>query len=691
MNKKIFLIEIKTEELPAKEINFMSEVFSKNFKKKIKIYPIKYKKLENFSTPRRLSIKITDILYTPKEKYIFQKGPSIKESFNDKNQLTEIAINWSKKFKTQVESKNFYTKKKQKYLIYKKKKKSLPLEDIFKKIVLYTTKKIPSKKTMHWDQKNIFFSRPIRNITVLLDENIIPIKIFNLYTTRYSYGHFLMGEKKIYLNHAKEYTKELFKKYYVIIDQKDRKNYILKKIKKLSEKKNKLLFLNQNLLEEITSLVEWPIILLGKFDKKFLKISSKILTYIIEIVHKSFPLFKKDNKKITNHFIIVINTPSKNIKKIILENQQVLQFQLENINFFMKKDLKISLKNRIPLLKKITFQNNLGTLYDKTQRINILSQYISKKNDTNLKLIQKAALLSKCDLTTNMVNEYPELEGIIGMTYAKINKEPKKIYYAIKDHYLPKTSKDKIPKTLIGCILSLSDKIDTISGLFIINKIPKNNKDPYALRRYAIGIIKIIIKKKIKINLLHLIEKSVKLYKNQENINQKILNIFNFIYSKLISVYTISEYNKKIIKSVLSLKLKNILKIHIRIKFLIYIYKINYLRKIILLYKRIKNFINLENINIINKKIIKEKKIKIISENLENSINILLNEINKNNQYENYKEFSKKLLKIYDFIEIIFKNYFLKTKNSKNYQNILIIFKNINKIMSKICNFSYLE
>ncbi|ABJ90562.1 glycine--tRNA ligase subunit beta [Buchnera aphidicola] len=646
MNQKILLIEIQTEDLPSKELKNIANFFYYIFKKKIKENKIQYKKISLFFTSKKLVLKV----------------------FSLKN-----------------------IKKKKNHLIYIHKKKTISLKEKIKKIVFETIKKIPLKRSMLWDEKSIRFSRPIRNIMILLNKKIIKAKIEGITSNSISYGHFLMSPKKIIFHHANQYTKKFFKKKKIILDYQERKKKIIKQIKNLTKKHNKKIYINKNLLKEISVSIEWPIAHIGKFKKKYLNIPQEILIYIIENNQKYFSIFNTKKNTITNYFIFISNIETPNFKKIIQENEQVLSSKLKNINFFLKKDLLIKFSNRLDLLKNISFQKKLGSMYEKTIRIKKISQYISKILKVKKKSIKRAAILSKCDLTTNIIRS-TTLQGIIGMYYALYNHEDREIALAIKEHYLPNFSQSNLPTQLISCILSISDKIDTITGIFSISKVPKNNKDPFALRRSTIGIIKIIIKKKIYIDIIKLIKYSINLYTHIKNkiLIQKL--ILNFIYSKFQSLYLKKKYNKKIISSVLSLKLNDLLDINNRIHALYNFQKINNMKNILNIYKRITN--------ILKQKKEKKTKINIFYSNpiykfsiYEKKIIILIKSIIENNikkEKNDYFNLLKKIEELCTPIKEFFQNILINDKNTEKRLYRISILQEIKKIFLYITNFSYL-
>ncbi|CAL4319612.1 glycine--tRNA ligase subunit beta [Buchnera aphidicola] len=648
--KKIFLFELRTEELPADILRDLSESFFNNFKKLLIVYHIKYEKIFCFTTPRRLAIKL--YLLSNENYYSFSKEKKI---------ISLVKLNEKEK-------------KNPKKVIY-----------FLSKIINFSIKKIISSKLMKWDSNEYRFYRPVRNILALLNKEIIDIKLFNISATRTTTGHLLMHNQKITLTHAKEYPSLLKKEGKIIPDYEERKKIILKKMLKKTKKINGICKINKNLLEETTSLVEWPDILIGKFEKKFLKIPLKILIHVIQKIQKCFPIYEKSNK-LKNYFLIVTNIITKNSKKIIFGNETVIHSRLLDIEFFLKKDSFIKLENYLPNLKNIIFQEKIGTIFDKTIRLKKLSEWISIFTKADLKDAIRASMLSKCDLVTNMVFEFPELQGIIGSYYAAYNNESLPVINAIKEQYYLFKRNKKIPSHPVSCTLLIADKIDTISSMFSINKIPSGEKDPFSLKRAALGIIKIILFNQININLTELIKKSID-YIPLSNNKKIIFQIKQFILNRLFNFYKDQGYSIKIIKSVLSLELEKLIEINNRI------IEISSLKSelilLIAIYKRIQNILkkNKEKINTtINEKILIDLSEIELFHAFKRSKKIINELLDK----KKYKNSLLEIINLQNFIEKFFKTTIIYHENQDIRLNRLLLLQKIKKIFLKITNFSLL-
>ncbi|QCI22592.1 glycine--tRNA ligase subunit beta [Buchnera aphidicola] len=689
MIKKTLLIEIGTEELPSRLLYKISLYFHDNFVKKLHFYNISYKDIKWFSTPRRLALKVIDIDTTEKCIEMTKRGPSILHAYDENGFLTQTAIRWLKNCRIDINQTDRLKNEKGEWLLYKRKEKQEKIELLIPKITESALKNIFIKKYMRWEKNNQKFFRPIRNIVILLENETIMGNIFNIPSGNLLQNHISSQENKIKIKHARDYPKILFQKNKIIADYAIRKEKILKNIKENAQKINGCIKNNNFLIEEVTSLVESPTVLLANFEKKFLNLPEKILIYTIEKQQKCFPIYDC-KKKLLPNFILVSNINSKKPEKIIKGNEKVMHARLSDAEFFFKNDRKIKLENYLLSLKKVLFQNNLGSLYEKTMRLKKLIKWIAQYNSSNIQDSIRAALLSKCDLITHIVCEFPELQGTIGMYYALEDQEKKDVAIALQEQYLPTFSGDKLPRTSIGCALSIADKMDTLSGMFYVGNIPSADKDPFALRRLAIGIIRIIIVKNIPLNLKDLISKSLCLH-HEKNCKNVILSdkIFKFFVKRLLYWYEENGYNIKVIQSVLSYKSTNLIDIHQKIQSISYFLQTENSKLIILSIKRISNILEKENNKItgcINIKLIKEAEEIILFNQIEKF------KIDTRNLFLEQK-YQDILIKIKDFekpISNFFKQVRIYDSNSKIRLNRLLILYEIKKIFFSITDFSYL-
>ncbi|MGD6858729.1 MAG: glycine--tRNA ligase subunit beta [Enterobacteriaceae bacterium] len=504
-----FLIEIITEELPQKRLFFFGKKFFKEFIRYYAIFKIVYEKIYWFASSRRLSVKTINIRYLN----------------NKNNTKTNINVNSSLK---------------------------KDLIKIIDNILIFISK----YESMNWGEENFSFVRPVFNILLLFNDKIFKYKNFGLKSNNFTFGH-LSSLKKIKVRNVNDYPLILYKKGYVIASFNKRKRIILSKIKEISKKMNLIFDIKNNFINEITSIVEYPKIEVGIINNNFVNLPKVIIKFIIQDIQKCIVLYYL-NKNISPYFLIVTNSISKNLNNVIFWNETTINSKLSNINYLFNEDKKIKFSDRILLLKKVIFYKKLGSMFEKSKRIKILSKKISYYNDSiDIKLISRASLMSKCEITTNLFAEMPEMKGIIGMKYSELNKENKLISLAQKEHHYPRFIKDRLPKNAFSSIISIADKIDTIVGHIGIFNIPKGSNDPYFIKRTATAIIRIILNKEILLNLKEIIDLSVKLYKNRLLNTNVIDDTLYFILKRLKNFYSL-KVRKDIINSLNEKKFFNL-------------------------------------------------------------------------------------------------------------------------------------
>lgn len=641
MIKKNFLIEIGTEELPSKNLRYIAQSFEKNVTIELNKEKIIFDQIIWYATPRRIALKINNINFCKKMSFIIK--------------------NFDKKINI---------------------------------VITNALKKISVVKFMRWsNNKEQYFIRPIKNVLMLLENRIVASKILGVKSTRIVLGHRFIGQKKIKINNINEYEKKLLILGKVIVNYKYRKNKIKRNIEENAKKIGGLVYLNKknSLIEEVNSLVEWPVVLIGQFEKKFLLLPQEALIYIMEKKQKYFPVFDI-NKKLMPYFIFVSNIETQNKNKIIKGNEKVIRSSFSDIKYFYMIDSKIKLEKFLPYLKNLLFHQKLGNMFEKTQRIIHLSRWLTKKIDLNiLSDSTRAALLSKCDLMTNMVCEFPEIQGIMGMYYARLHGEKKNVYQALEQQYLPNYSKDNVPDNIIASILSIADKIDTIVGIFFIDiSIVKGSRDPFGLRRMSLAIMRIIIENNISIDLSLLIKKSCLIYKDKFQYNKDIKNyIINFSLQRLAHWYKKNGFRSDIFKSVLAVKPFNPVDFNIRIKCLSSFFHRQESKILFFMYKRINNilFKVTNQFDKIEKNLLEEQEEKNLYLKI-NTLKLQQKIFLKNFLYE---DALLNFLSINTSLDIFFKQVKINIKNKKMKLNRINMIYQIKKMMLKIADISFIE
>jgi glycyl-tRNA synthetase beta chain len=550
MKTRDFLLEIGCEELPASAQQSLVSALVNIIKTQLEQAEIKFKNVVEYSTPRRLALIINGLDTEQPEKIIERFGPSSQAAFDKQGQPTLACLGFAKSCGVSVEQLEIKPSPKGERVFCCVKQAGKPIHGLLPEIVKTAIKKLPISKPMRWGDSEIAFIRPVHWVVMIFGSELIKAEILGVATSKETRGHRFHHPKPIKINQPGDYQQLLYTYGMVIVDHGKRKNLIKKQILEVAKPVGTPQ-IDEQLLDEVASLVEWPEVLLGKFDKKFLGIPQEALITSMKTHQKCFTIVNKNNE-LEPCFILVSNIKSTRPELVIAGNERVINARLADASFFYEKDKKTTLSDRFNALNFIVFQKSLGTLADKSHRISKLAIYLAKQFKANTELAHLAGHLAKCDLVTEMVGEFPELQGIMGSYYAKASGEPSEVALAIKEHYHPRFSGDKTPDSVIGSCVALADKIDTLVGILGINKIPTGDKDPFALRRAAVSILRIIIEGQFPIDLLDLITEAKNGYTVPLPNPDVLEQTFTFISDRLRAWYLDKGILPEIFASVLA-------------------------------------------------------------------------------------------------------------------------------------------
>lgn len=528
--KNYLLFEIGVEEMPARFVGNTLFQLESNLSKLLKDNRIAFDEIKSYGTPRRLVLIVDGIQDKQSDLEEEIKGPAKKIAVDADNNFTKPAIGFMKSKNLNPEDIYFKVVGKDEYMFATIKQKGELSEDIIKEILPQTIKSVVFPKSMRWGGKNLRFVRPIRWLVTLLNDNVVDFDLEGIISSNVTKGHRFLGKSEITVNSLEDYLKKL-KENYVILDQKQRKEIIKDQCTKVAEALSGTVELDEELLEEVTHLVEYPTAFYGEFDKDYTKLPKEVVITPMKQHQRYFPVTK--GGKLLPNFIAVRNGSDYRIENVKVGNEKVLEARLADALFFYNEDIKNNLESYIEKLKDVVFQAQLGSIYEKTLRMDKLSLDILDELDMQEEKVHasRAAKLSKADLITGMVGEFDELQGFMGKEYAKVSGEDEAVCEAIFEHYLPRFSGDTLPQTNVGVALSIADKLDSIAGFFAIGIQPTGSQDPYALRRQALGILSILMDKKIDVDLKTLIEHALDNYIeidfDKSAVCANIMNFFN--------------------------------------------------------------------------------------------------------------------------------------------------------------------
>ncbi|PSV42981.1 glycine--tRNA ligase subunit beta [Photobacterium indicum] len=506
MTERNFLIELGTEELPPKALRTLAEAFSSNFEAELKAAALVHQGIEWFATPRRLALKVTALATGQADSVVEKRGPAISAAFDAEGNPTKAAQGWARGNGITVEQADTLKTEKGEWLLYKQEVKGKPAQELLSGLAAAALAKLPIPKPMRWGNNEIQFIRPVKTLTMLLGDELIEGNILGADSARIIRGHRFMGEAEFTIDNADQYPAILEERGKVMANYEARKAIILEGAKKAALEVGGIADLEDELVEEVTSLVEWPVVLTASFEENFLNVPSEALVYTMKGDQKYFPVYDAEGNLIPK-FIFVTNIESKDPRQIIEGNEKVVRPRLADAEFFFKTDRKRPLVDRLPELETAIFQKQLGTIKDKTDRITELAGYIAEQIDADVTNAKRAGLLAKCDLMTSMVFEFTDTQGVMGMHYARHDGEAEDVALALYEQYMPRFAGDELPSTGVSAAVAMADKIDTLVGIFGIGQAPKGS-DPFALRRAALGVLRIIVEKGYNLDLVDLIAKA---------------------------------------------------------------------------------------------------------------------------------------------------------------------------------------
>ena len=551
MTTQNFLVEIGTEELPPKALKTLATSFADNVEAELNQAGLSFDKIEWFAAPRRLAVKVLNLATQQPSKEIEKRGPAVSAAFDAEGKPTKAAEGWARGCGITVEQAERIATDKGEWLVHRAKIEGQPTKNLLNDIVANALAKLPIPKPMRWADKTVQFIRPVHTVTMLLGNELIEGEILGVASARTIRGHRFLGEKEFEIQHADQYPQLLREKGSVVADFNERKAEILAKSQAKATALGGVADIEESLLEEVTSLVEYPNVLAAKFEERFLAVPPEALVYTMKGDQKYFPIYDKDGKLLP-HFIFVSNINPEDPTAIIEGNEKVVRPRLTDAEFFFKTDLKQKLVDRLPRLETVLFQQQLGTLKDKTDRIEQLAGEIAKQIGADEAKAKRAGLLSKCDLMTNMVFEFTDTQGVMGMHYARHDGEDEEVAVALNEQYMPRFAGDELPKSLVASAVALADKFDTLTGIFGIGQAPKGSADPFALRRAALGALRIIVEKNLPLDLEDLVKKSAALFGDKLTNQNVVADVVDFMLGRFRAWYQDEGIAVDVIQAVLA-------------------------------------------------------------------------------------------------------------------------------------------
>ncbi|GAJ73434.1 glycyl-tRNA synthetase beta chain [Vibrio sp. JCM 18904] len=549
---KEFLIELGTEELPPTQLRTLAEAFAANFEAELKGAELAHEGVKWFAAPRRLALKVAALADSQSDKVVEKRGPAVSAAFDAEGNPTKAAQGWARGCGITVDQAERMVTDKGEWLLFKQEVKGQPTSEIVVELAAKALANLPIAKPMRWGgNKTTQFIRPVKTLTMLMGSDLIEGEILGVASDRTIRGHRFMGEQEFTIDSAEQYPAILEERGKVMADYEARKAIILADAQKAAAAVGGIADLEDDLVEEVTSLVEWPVVLTAKFEEEFLKVPSEALVYTMKGDQKYFPVYD-ENKKLLPNFIFVSNIESKEPRYVIEGNEKVVRPRLADAEFFFNTDRKRPLIDRLPELEQAIFQKQLGgTIKDKTDRITELAGYIAEQIGADVEKSKRAGLLAKCDLMTSMVFEFTDTQGVMGMHYARHDGEAEEVAVALNEQYMPRFAGDELPSNGVSTAVAMADKLDTIVGIFGIGQAPKGS-DPFALRRASLGVLRIIVEYGYNLDLVDLVAKAKSLFGDRltnDNVEQDVIE---FMLGRFRAWYQDEGFSVDIIQAVLA-------------------------------------------------------------------------------------------------------------------------------------------
>ena len=564
MPSRDFLVEIGTEELPPKALDNLAASLEQGIVKGLNREELNFTASYRYATPRRLAVLIHELQPQQADKIIERLGPAVSAAFTGQGAPTKAAQGFARSCGVAVEELDRSKSGDVEKLVFSLKESGRPVQDLLPRLVRDALEQLPVPKRMRWGNSREEFVRPVHWVVMMYGNKTIPALLLGVEANHFSYGHRFNFNKKILIKNAKDYEALLEEKGGVIPDFNKRKGLIRELVENEGAKAGAVAFIDEALLDEVTGLVEYPVALTGKFEEEFLDLPPEALILTMKSHQKCFYLVDKKGKLLPK-FITISNLQSKDPSKVVEGYERVIRPRLADARFFYETDKKHSLESRLQQLNTVIFQEKLGTIYEKSQRVAALTTAIAERIGADSTLCSRAATLAKCDLLTLMVGEFADLQGLMGFYYALHDGEPEELAQALNEQYMPRFSGDSLPNSKTGIALALADKLDSIVGIFGIGQPPTGSKDPFALRRSAIGVLRIIVEKELDLDLLYCIEQAVSGFEEANLAQNTADEVFEFMLERFKAWFMDKEITVEEFQSVFVVRPTRPLDFHLRI------------------------------------------------------------------------------------------------------------------------------
>jgi glycyl-tRNA synthetase beta chain len=535
-DKRDLLVEIGTEELPPKALRRLSDAFAEAMRAGLDGANLKPSGSHAYAAPRRLALLLEDVPINQQDRETVRRGPAMAAAFDEDGCPTPAAVGFARSCGVEVEQLDQLETKKGSWLCFRSVEKGKSVSELIPDMVRKSLLQLPIPKRMRWGNGDHEFVRPVHWVVLLFGDEVIEADILGIKADRYTRGHRFHHPQPIYIGEPEAYLPLLETEGRVLADFGARREAIRAQVLEQAKQLQGHAVIDDDLLDEVTALVEWPVALSGRFDADFLEVPKEALISSMQDHQKYFPVINDDGSLLPC-FIAIANLESKDPQQILAGNERVIRPRLADAAFFWKQDRKQPLEEHIDGLRSMVYQEKLGSLFDKQERVASLAAGIAEQIGGNGAHAERAARLCKCDLLTNMVYEFPDLQGIMGRYYANHDGEAESVADAIEEHYRPRFAGDELPAGSTGQALALADRLDSLVGIFAIGQQPSGDKDPFALRRAALGVLRICIERRLDIDLEQLLEAAAAAFDKSVHAEAATAEVFAYVMDRLRGYY----------------------------------------------------------------------------------------------------------------------------------------------------------
>lgn len=560
-----FLIELGTEELPPKALRSLQDAFAEDLLKRFSGAGLSFGDCERFGAPRRLALFVKDLQLAQPDEAFERRGPAVKAAFDAEGKPSKAAEGFARSNGVSVDELERMSTDKGEWLVYRGVTQGRATRELLPELIQQTLDALPIPKRMRWGSSRAEFVRPVQWLVVLLGKDVVPATAYGIESGNQSRGHRFHAPENLTIEQPADYARTLRDKGYVVASFNERRDYILEQATRVAKQQGVEVVIDTDLLDEVTALNEWPVALLGQFEERFLAVPAEALMSSMQEHQKYFPTRSSDGK-LAPWFVFIANLESKDPSRVISGNEKVIRPRLSDAAFFWETDRKTPLAERVEKLKAVTFQQQLGSLYDKAVRLKAIAGDIAQRLGDDVEQAERAAWLAKADLVTDLVFEFDDMQGIAGYYYALHDGEAQAVANAILEQYRPAGAGDELPKSRAGMAVALADRLDNLSGLFGIGQPPTGTKDPFALRRAALGVLRILVERELDLDLRELVSFAAKQHPELPKADEVVEQVVDYALDRFSAWYHDAGYRTEVFQAVRALNPSRPLDIDRRVK-----------------------------------------------------------------------------------------------------------------------------